>query len=153
MATIPKLSTNVFSTQTSYLGRLALAINNTRVVAGRWNGVAAYTVGDRVKIDGTITTPGAVNFLPAADNELAFGAIVGTVREGTGAQGDDIEVAFSGGMAMTQIAGGTLTPGTPVARSAGFLAAVDGTHLQMGILLDYVTISTPGRVIIGWVAC
>lgn len=150
MTAIPQVSTNVFSNQQTLLGRLALSINNSRVVAGKWNGSGTALVGDRVLIDGTVTTPGIVKFLACADNAAAFGVIIGTVREDTIQPGDDIEVAFVGGQAMTQIASGTLIPGTPVARGNGFLVAVDGTHLQMGLLIDYCTDSQPGRVILGW---
>ncbi len=150
MSTVPPVVSNAFNNYQTFLGRLALAINNSRVLAGKWNGAGTATVGDRVLLDSTVQQAGVCKFLPCADNVPAFGVIIGTVREDTINPGDDIEVAFVGGQAMTQIAGATLTPGTPVARNAGFLAPVDGTHVQMGLLIDYVTDSNPGRVILGW---
>lgn len=153
MPSVPQVSTNSFDNSASFLGGLALAINSSRVVTGIFNGEDPVAVGSRVKIDSTVTTSGVIKFVPADDNEAAFGCIVQSPQEGETNPGDTIEVAFSGGQCMTQVGGATLTPGTPVAMSAGFLAAVDGTHLQMGLLLDYVTVSTPGRVLLGWVPC
>lgn len=149
---VPKVSTNAFNNSQTLLGQLAQAINQTKVLAGIFNGGAAVNPGTRVKIDSTVTTPGVVKFLPAADNEGAFGVIISTPQAGQISPGDNCEVAFQGSQCITEVASGTLTPGTPVAMSSGYLAAVDGTHLQMGLLIDYVTISTPGRVIIGWSA-
>lgn len=153
MASIPTIKTNTFNNSQTLLGQLALAINSTRVVSGTLGGVTALQVGSRVKLDSTVTTPGVCRFVAAADNEAAFGVIIYSVQEDLIQPGDNCEVAFAGGQCITEIASTTLTPGTPVGMSSGFLAAVSGGSVQMGLLLDYVTISTPGRVLIGWTAC
>lgn len=150
---VPQVSTNAFNNFQTLLGELALAINNTRVVSGTLGGNAAVSVGTRVKLDNTVITPGVIRFVPAADNEPAFGAIIRSPQEGTVNPGDNIEVAFSGGMCMTFVGSTTLTPGATVGLSSGFLAASGGGVTQMGLLLDYVVQSSPGRVIIGFVAC
>lgn len=147
---IPQVSTNSFNNSQTLLGQLALAINSTRVVAGVLGGSVPAQVGTRVSLDTTVTTPGVCRFLPCADATPAFGVIVFSPQEDSIAVGDTCEVAFVGGNCMTQIGSTTLTPGTLVGLSSGFLVLQDGSHSQMGILIDYVTISTAGRVILGW---
>lgn len=148
----PTFSSNAFNNVNPARGALAIPITANGVLSGVLGGASNLVAGDRVKIDSTVTIPGKIKFVAAADNEAAFGTIIFNVKQDTFAPGDTLEVAYSGGQAVYQVAGGTLTPGTPVAMSTGYLAAVDGTHLQMGILLDYCTINTIGRVIVGWVA-
>jgi hypothetical protein len=152
MASVPQVSTNEFNNSQTLLGQLALAINSNRVVAGTLGGAATAQVGSRVSIDTTVTTPGVVRFLPCADATPAFGVIIWTPQEGTINPGDNIEVAFVGGNCMTQVGSTTLTPGTLVGLSNGFLVTQSGSNAQMGILIDYVTNSTAGRVILGWSA-
>jgi hypothetical protein len=115
------------------------------------------TAGDRVKIDTTVTTPGLVGFVAAADNEAAFGVVKRTAKQTTFVAGNEdtnkLEVAFSGGQCVWECSGGTLTPGIAVAMSSGFLAVVDGGHVQMGLLIDYAVESSMARVILGWTPC
>ena len=87
------------------------------------------------------------------ETEAAFGVAKRTSKAATFNAGDEMEVSVMGGPVVNEVSGTTLTPGTPVAMGAGFLVAVDGTHLQMGLLIDYVLQSSLGRVILGWVAC
>jgi hypothetical protein len=148
----PTFSTNAFNNVNPARGALAEAINKSGVVSGIVSAGQTLLAGDRVKLDNTVTIPGVIQFVAAADNEAAFGVVKYNVKQDTFNAGDTVEVSFSGGQAVYEVAGGTLTPGTPVAMSAGYLAAVDGTHLQMGLLLDYCTINTVGRVIVGFVA-
>jgi hypothetical protein len=152
MPSVPQVSTNAFNNSATLLGQLALAINSTRVVAGVVGGSVALQVGARVLLDTTVTTPGICRFLPCPDATPAFGVIIFSPQEDLINVGDTCEVAFVGGNCMTQVGSTTLTPGTLVALSSGFLVAQDGGHYQMGILIDYVTNSTAGRVILGWSA-
>lgn len=153
---VPSYQTDQFDNSNPARGDLSEAIAKSEVLAGVLTAGTLFA-GDRVKIDTTVTTPGFVGFVAAADNEAAFGVIKKTVKQVTFIAGNEdtnkVEVAFAGGQAVYEVGGTTLTPGTPVAMSSGFLAPVDGTHLQMGLLIDYVTQSTIGRVILGWVPC
>lgn len=155
---VPSFQTDQFDNTNPARGDLSEAIAKSGVLAGVLTAGTLHA-GDRVKLDSTVTTPGFIGFVAAADNEVAFGVIKRTVKQATfiattdpGGSEDTnkVEVAFAGGQAVYEVGGTTLTPGTPVAMSSGFLAAVDGTHLQMGLLIDYVTQSSVGRVIIGW---
>ena len=150
MPSVPQVSTNAFNNSATLLGQLALAINSTRVVAGVVGGATALQVGTRVVLDSTVTTPGIIRFLACVDANPAFGVIIFSPQEDLINPGDTCEVAFVGGNCMTQVGAGTLTPGTLVGLSNGFLVTQDGSHYQMGILIDYVTVSTSGRVILGW---
>jgi hypothetical protein len=148
----PTYSTNAFNNVNPARGQLADAISKSGVLTGVLGGAAAAYSGDRVKLDTTNTVPGKLVFVAAADNEAAVGCIKSISKQDTYAVGDTLEVTFSGGQVMYHVSGGTLTPGTPVALSSDYLAAVDGAHLQMGLLIDYCTQYTLGRVIMGWVA-
>lgn len=156
MPTLPTFSPDQFDNSTPARGDLSMAISQTRILPGVLAS-GTVTAGDRVKIDTTNTTPGLVAFVAAADDEAAFGVVKRTAKQTTFIAGNEdtnkIEVAFSGGQCVWECAGGTLTPGTPVAMSSGFLAAVDGSHVQMGLLIDYVVVSAMGRVIVGWTPC
>lgn len=155
MSTVPTFQTDSFDNSNPMRGDLSEAISKTGVLAGVLTAGTVYA-GDRVKLDDSITTPGYIGFVAAADNEAAFGIVKRTPKQTTFVAGNEdtnkLEVVFSGSQCVYEVGGGTLTPGTPVAMSAGFLAAVDGTHLQMGLLIDYVVSSSMGRVIIGFVA-
>lgn len=157
MPSIPQFSTDQFDNSTPARGDLSMAISQTRILPGVLKDGETVTAGDRVKIDTTNTIPGLVVFEPAADDEAAFGVVKRTAKQTTFVGGNEdtnkLEVAFSGGQCVYEVAGSTLTPGTPVAMSSGFLAAVDGAHVQMGLLIDYATVSTMARVIVGWLAC
>lgn len=148
----PTFSTNAFNNVNPARGAVAEAVKDG-ALSGVLGGSDSLVAGDRVKIDSTNTTPGLVKFVAAADNEAAFGTIKFAAKQDTFAPGDTLEVVFSGGLAVYQVGGTTLTPGTPVAFNAGYLAAVDGSHLQMGLLIDYVVANSVGRVINGWVPC
>lgn len=148
----PSFSTNAFNNTNPARGALAESITKSGVVTGIFTGTGPAFAGDRVKLDNTVTTPGFVGFVAAADDEAAFGVIKFNVKQDQFNQGDTVEVVFQGGQAVYQIGSTTLVPGTLVGMSSGFLVQQDGTHAQMGILIDYVLVSTPGRVIIGWVA-
>ncbi len=148
----PTFSTNAFNNTNPARGALADAITKSGVLTGIVGGADALLAGARVKIDTSITTPGTIVFVAAADNEAAFGCIKYNVKQDTFAVGDTVEVTFSGGPVMYHASSGTIAPGTVVAMSSGYLAAVDGSHLQMGLLIDYCTQYTIGRVIMGWVA-
>lgn len=149
-ASVPQLSTNSFDNSAVLLGQLAQAINSTRTITGTLGGSSAVGVGTRVLLDTTVTTPGVVKFLPCPDATPAFGVIIYTPQEGTINPGDQCEVSYSAGNCIVQVGNGTLTPGTTVGLASGFLVANDGSHAQMGLLIDYVTQSTAGRVLIGW---
>ena len=155
MSTVPQFQTDQFDNSNPARGDLSEAITRSGVLAGVLMSGTLYA-GDRVKLDSSITTPGFVGFVAAADNEAAFGVIKRTPKQTTFVAGNEdtnkLEVAFAGSQCVYEVGGTTLTPGTPVAMSSGFLAAVDGSHLQMGLLIDYVIQSSIGRVIIGWVA-
>lgn len=155
MSTVPPFYTDQFNQQPAR-GDLSMAISQTRILPGVLTS-GTVVAGDRVKIDTSVTTPGLVGFVAAADNEAAFGVVKRTAKQTTFTAGNEdtnkLEVTFQGGPCVYEVAGSTLQPGTPVAMSSGFLAAVDGAHLQMGLLIDYVTDSTFGRVIMGFVAC
>lgn len=148
---VPQVQTDQFN-QTPARGDLDLAITRSGVLTGVLNGVASLKAGDRVKLDSTVTTPGAVGFVSADDDEEAFGVIKRNAKQATFAPGDHLEVTFQGGPCIYEVGATTLTPGTLVGMSSGFLVLTDGTHSQMGILLDYVVQSAMARVITGWVA-
>lgn len=148
---LPQFQADQFDQQPAK-GDLDLAITRSGVVTGAVGGASTLYAGNRVKLDSTVTAPGTVAFVAAADNEAAFGVIKRTPKQSSFAPGDHVEVTFNGGPVVYECGSATLTPGTPVAMSSGFLAAVDGTHLQMGLLLDYVVQSSMGRVITGFLA-
>lgn len=148
----PTFSTNAFNNVNPARGAVAESVKDG-ALSGILGGADSLVAGDRVKLDSTVTTPGMIRFVAADDDEAAFGTIKYNVKQDTFAPGDTLEVIFSGGLAVYQVGGATLTPGTPVGFNAGYLAAVDGTHLQMGLLIDYVVANSVGRVINGWVAC
>lgn len=152
---VPQFQTDAFDNSNPMRGDLSEAITKSGVLAGILT-AGTVVAGDRVKLDSSITTAGIVGFVAAADNEAAFGVVKRTPKQTTFVAGNEdtnkLEVAFAGGQCVYEVGGSTLTPGTPVAMSSGFLAAVDGTHLQMGLLIDFVVSSSVGRVIIGWVA-
>lgn len=152
---IPTFSPDQFDNSTPARGDLSMAISQTRILPGILTS-GQVQAGDRVKIDTTVTTPGLVGFVAADDDEAAFGVVKRTVKQTIFTAGNEdtnkLEVTFSGGPCVYEVGGSTLTPGTPVAMSSGFLAAVDGSHVQMGLLIDYVVQSSMGRVIMGWIA-
>ena len=154
MPTVPQVQTNQFDNSNPARGDLSEAITRSQVLAGILT-AGTVVAGDRVKLDSAITDPGFIGFVAAADNEVAFGVVKRTPKQTTFVAGNEdtnkLEVAFSGGQVMYQVGSTTLTPGTKVSLDAGFLAVVDGTHLQMGLLIDFVADSTIGRVIIGFV--
>ena len=150
-ANYPSFSTNSFNNVNPARGAVAESVKRG-ALSGLLGGADSLISGDRVKIDTTVTSPGLVRFVAAADNEKAFGTIAFVAKQSTFVPGDTLEVVFSGGPAVYQVGGATLTPGIAVAFDAGHLAAVDGTHLQVGLLIDYVVANSLGRVIIGWVA-
>lgn len=151
MPTPPTFSTNAFDNTNPARGMIAESVRD-QAISGVLGGSDALLAGARVKLDSTNTVPGKCVFVAAADNEAAVGTIKFNAKQDTFAVGDTLEVTYSGGLAVYQVGSTTLTPGTPVALSSGYLAAVDGSHLQMGLLIDYVVVSGVGRVIIGWVA-
>ena len=155
MPTVPQYQTDQFDNSNPARGDLSEAITRSNVLPGVLT-AGTLVAGDRVKLDAAVTTPGYIGFVAAADNEAAFGTIKRTVKQTTFVAGNEdtnkIEVLFAGGQCQYQVGNTTLTPGTPVALNTGFLVVVDGTHLQMGLLIDYVVASSMGRVIIGWVA-
>lgn len=157
MPSIPQFSTDQFDNSTPARGDLSMAISQTRILPGILKDGETVTAGDRVKIDTANTVPGLVVFVPADDDEAAFGIVKRTAKQTTFVGGNEdtnkLEVAFSGGQCVYEVGGATLTPGIPVAMNGGFLAAVDGSHVQMGLLIDYVVASSMGRVIVGWTPC
>ncbi len=154
---IPTFSTDQFDNSTPARGDLSMAISQTRILPGVLKDGETVAAGDRVKIDDANTVPGLVVFVPAADDEAAFGVVKRTVKQTTFIGGNEdtnkLEVAFSGGQCVYEVGSTTLAPGTPVAMSSGFLAVVDGSHVQMGLLIDAVVQSSMGRVIVGWTPC
>lgn len=150
-ASLPQFQTDQFA-QIAAKGDQDLAITRSGVIAGVLAG-ASVTAGTRVKLDNSVTTPGVPVFVAAADNEAAFGVVKRTAKATTFVAGDGIEVMHLGGPAVYEVSNATFAPGTLVAMGSGFLVAVDGTHLQMGILIDYVVQSSTGRVILGWQPC
>jgi len=152
MSTVPPVYTNQFE-QGPMKGDLDLAIQKSGVIAGVLGAVAgdlSLDAGTRVKIDTSVTAAGTVQFVFAADNEAAFGVLKRTAQKATFSEGDQVEVSFSGGPVVYECGSTTIAPGTSVAMSSGFLAAVDGTHLVMGMLIDYVVQNSMGRVVIGF---
>lgn len=154
MPTVPQLNINTFDTANPMRGDVSESITKSGILAGILTAGTAVA-GDRVKLDSTVTMPGRVGFVLAADNEPAFGTVKRTVKNSSyDASSEDtnkIEVCFSGGQAVYQVGNGTLTPGTPVSMNAGFLDVVGGGRAQMGLLIDYVLSGSIGRVIVGWV--
>lgn len=152
---VPTFNTDSFDNSTPARGDLSEAITRSGVLAGILSS-GTVLAGDRVKLDSAITTPGIVGFVAALDSEAAFGVVKRTSKQTTFVAGNEdtnkLEVAFLGGPCVYEVGSTTLTPGTPVAMSTGFLAVVDGTHLKVGLLIDYVVQSSMGRVIIGHVA-
>lgn len=155
MPTLPVFQTDQFNNENPARGDMADGISQTRVLAGILTSGTAQA-GDRVKIDSTVTVPGMVGFVKAADNEAAFGVIKNTRKttlfDSASEDTNKIEVAFQGGPVLYQCGAGTLTPGSDVALSSGFLVAPDGTHIKVGLLIDYVQLNTMGRVITGHVS-
>lgn len=149
---VPGVQIDQFDNSNPARGDVADAITRSGVLAGIVGGASNLLAGDRVKLDSTVTAPGYIRFVAAADNEAAFGIIKRTAKAATFAPGDSVEVCFQGGQAVYEVGATTLAPGSLVGMSSGFLVLADGTHSQIGMLLDYVLQSTLGRVIVGWVA-
>ena len=153
MPTLPTFSTDQFDNSTPARGDLSMAISQTRILPGVLSS-GSVTAGDRVKIDTANSVPGLVAFVAADDDEAAFGVVKRVAKQTTFTAGNEdtnkLEGAFSGGQCIWEAGGGTIAAGTPVAMSSGFLAVVDGSHVQMGLLIDPVVVSAMGRVIIGW---
>jgi len=153
MPTVPPVYADQFE-QGAMRGDLDLAITKSGVISGVMGVISATTLyaGDRVKIDTANTAPGMVKFVPAADNEAAFGCIKRTVKKASFVEGDQVEVAFMGGPVMYQVAAATVRPGYAVEMAAGFVQE-KAAGSQVGLSLDYAAVSTMLRVVTGWVAC
>lgn len=156
MPSIPPYYTDQFDNSNPARGDLSESIGRSGILAGILT-AGTVNAGDRVKLDSAITAPGFIGFVAADDDEEAFGVVKRTPKQTVFVAGNEdtnkLEVVFSGSQCVYQVGNTTLTPGTKVGLEAGFLVAADGTHSQMGLLIDYVVASSIGRVIMGWVPC
>jgi hypothetical protein len=153
MATVPPVYADQFE-QGAVRGDLDLTITKSGVIVGVMGVIGATTAyaGDRVKIDTANTAPGQIKFVPAADNEVAFGCIKRTAKSASFVQGDEVEVTFMGGPVIYQVAAATVRPGYAVEMASGFVQE-KAAGSQLGMSLDYAIVSTMLRVVTGWVAC
>jgi Uncharacterized conserved protein (DUF2190) len=150
-----QLFTNQFG-QSVVVGNLDLDIMRTGRIAGILspNQGSAVVAGSPAKIDTTIAyTPGSViNFLQAAENDLAFGFFTPTVQNFTFASGvpTPVQVAGMYGPVMWMLANATITPGATVySDSTGtFVTVTASSSKARGIALDYAVNGQALRVMI-----
>lgn len=149
---VPQLSSDQFA-QTPCRGDLDLTITKSGVISGTLTSVAGaqqtgqVNAGDRVKLDASVTDPGFIGFVPAADDEAAIGCVKRTSKQAAFAAGDICEVAYFGGPVMYQVAGATVTPGATVEQADGFVQPL-AANSPLGIALDYGVESGMIRVIL-----
>ena len=152
MPTVPPVQTDQFE-QTAVRGDLDLAIMKSGLIVGALgpvSGDGSLIAGDRVKLDTSVTTPGTIRFIAAADGEEAFGAIKRTAKQASFVEGEQLEVTFQGGPVMYQVAGATVRPGFGVEMFEGFVREIAAAK-QFGLALDFAVVDGLIRVITGFV--
>jgi len=149
---VPQMFTDQFE-QAPVRGDLDLAITKSGVITGTLTSVSGAVqvgsvyAGDRVKLDATVTTPGQVAFVPAADTDDAIGVVKRVAKKAAFVVGDVIEVAYFGGPVQYHVAGATVTPGMQLELLVGYTQELD-TKKFLGICLDYAVANTMHRVIL-----
>ena len=134
--------------QGQIVGDQALAIHQTGVIVGVLGGADSLLAGARVKIDTTVTAPGVIQFVAAADNAAAFGVIKRNSKQTTFAPGDQIEVLLPGAVVVL-CANATIIPGIDVTMNVGFVDVAGDGRAVMGTSLDYAVQSGMLRVRLG----
>jgi len=111
---------------------------------------ATINAGSFVKIDTTITSGYVVNFLQAAQTDLAFGVVKRLLKQGTFGSPYPIEVSLPALPVMWLLANATITPGATVySDSTGqFVNVTASSNKARGIALDYATNGNVLRVLI-----
>ncbi len=149
------LYTNQFG-QSVQIGNLDLDIMRSGRIAGILspNQASAVVAGMPAKIDTAIayTAGSVINFLFAAQTELAFGFFTPTVQNFTFASGVPTPVQVAGlfGPVMWMLANGTITPGAVVYNDStgAFVNVTMGSNKVRGIALDYAITGQALRVMI-----
>jgi hypothetical protein len=148
------LYTNQFNQQVA-VGDIDLGIMQTGALAGvlsanQSSPAVTVLAGAPAKIDTTITSGYIVNFLQAAQTDLAIGFFKRTLMEGTFSIGDQVEVALFGGPVMWLLANGTITPGATVYNdtTGAFVNVTASSNKARGIALDYALTGQVLRVLI-----
>ena len=150
-----QLSTNQFG-QTVTVGNLDLDIMRTGRIAGILspNQGSAVVAGQPAKIDTTIAyaAGSVINFLAAAQNDLAFGFFTPTVQNFTFPSGVPTPVQVAGlyGPVMWMLCNATVTPGATVYSdtTGQFVSTVATSSKARGISLDYGVNGQAVRVMI-----
>jgi hypothetical protein len=145
--------TNQFGQQVA-VGDVDLGILQTGSIAGilspnQSTPGTTVAAGAFAKIDTTINNGYILNFLQAAQTDLAIGVFLRTATEGTFAQLDQVQVAVFGTIVWL-LTNGTVTPGATVYSDAtgAFVNTTIGSNKARGICLDYGLTGTVVRVLI-----
>lgn len=106
--------------------------------------------GAFAKIDTTITSGYVVNFLQAAQTDLAIGVFLRTSTQGVFGVLNVVQVALFGGPVVWLLTNGTVTPGALVYSdvTGAFVNTTVGSNKARGISLDYGLTGTLVRVLI-----
>lgn len=146
--------TNQFGQQVA-IGTLDLNIIADGGVAGilspnQSSPAVTVNAGTPAKIDTTITAGKVINFLQAANTDLAIGYFKYLSNKAQFALLDQVVVVLTGGPVMWLMSTGTITPGATVYSdtTAQFVTVTAGGGKARGIALDYVTTGQPCRVLI-----
>lgn len=148
------LYTNQFGQQVA-IGDLDLGLMQGGALAGilspnQSSPAVTVQAGFPAKIDTAITTGFVVNFVQAAQTDLAIGFFRRMAAQATFALLDVVEVALFGGPVMWMLANGTITPGATVYNDStgAFVNTTAGGNKARGIALDYATTGNVLRVLI-----
>jgi hypothetical protein len=149
-----QLYTNQFGQQVA-VGDIDLGIVQTGALVGILSpnqvtpGVTVVA-GAPAKIDTTITSGYVVNFLQAAQTDLAIGIFKRTTMEATFGLLDIVEVILAPLPVVWLLANGTITPGATVYNdvTGAFVNTTAGGNKARGIALDYAVTGQVLRVLI-----
>ena len=142
--------TNQFA-QSVVQGDLDLGIMQTGSVAGILspNNGSSILAGAPAKIDTTITTGYVINFLQAAQTDIAVGFFVRTAKQATFNLLDQVQVALAPLPVLWLTANATITPGQAVQNdSTGAFVQPLASGKQRGIALDYAINGGMTRVLL-----
>lgn len=156
MPSVPNVSINQFA-QTPAPAQVDLQITKAGVLTGKLSAsvVGFLNAGCAVKLD-PATIGQNPNFLPAADNEDAFGLIIRTPKRASFQAGDEIQVTMLDGVVIWAVANATVAPGDQLefvtvtsgspATSQAFAQPLASGKLR-GLALDPAAVSTLFRMI------
>lgn len=149
-----QLYTNQFGQQVA-VGDIDLGIVQTGALVGILSPNQAtpgltVAAGSPAKIDTTITSGYVVNFLQAAQTDLAIGFFRRNTTEATFSPLDIVEVVLAPLPVIWLLANGTITPGATVYNDStgAFVNVTASSNKARGIALDYAVTGQVLRVLI-----